>query len=268
MKRKGVVILLLSFIFISVLIFTIFPKTGFAVKSIDAFHLENLRALAQVECLQNSQCLNDSECVNNVCVEKKEINPCKTVSLSTNPTPLRIGESINTAKKGLTREDLPYLLSDGELVEIVDNKSIEYFYSPILLIGNNKIEEENQDYLIKNNEPQYTYKLTFSKPVDFSNKNIQGQTLRILGNEYLISSNSDNSNIYLVSDKKNIKLQEEQDIKIIKDENGKIFEIEITFPQNNLKVNENFTELTFNTIKLSFNSVSNGIADLKIGGNC
>ncbi len=267
--KRGVVVVLLSLLSVFVLIIFVFPKTGFVTQSIDPNYLEELRLKAGVECLQDSQCSNDSECIGNICVEKKEIDLCQKVNLSTGPTPLRIGGSINMAKRVLTGKDLPYLLSDGKLVEIVKGEVIEYLYSPILLIGNNKIEKENQDYLIKNNEPPYTYKLAFSKPIDFSNKNLQGQTLRIFGEEYIISSNSDDSNLYLVSDKGNIKLQNKDNIQITKDENRKVLEINIISSTSNiLKVSDNLTESTFNVIKLSFNSADDTFADVKIGGTC
>jgi len=268
--KKGVLGVLITLILAIVISsFIIFPKTGFAIKPINKVTLESLRQKAEVVCLQNSQCLEGSECVNNACVNKNEIDICQEISLSTPTRKIKNGDSINSVKKILTGEELPYLLSRGELVEIVNNKTIEYLYSPVILIGDNKIEKENQEYQVSIDEPIYTYRLTFSKGVDFSNKNIRRQSLRILGNEYIIGSNSDNSNIYLVSDKKNILLQNKNNIKIIQNEKKNIMSIEIIFfSWDNIKVSNYFIEPTFNSIKLSFNNADDYFADVRVGGVC
>lgn len=71
--KKEVVIISLSLVSVLVLMFFIFPKTGFVTKTINPAYLENLREKAKVECLQNSQCLENSECVGNVCLDKRKL---------------------------------------------------------------------------------------------------------------------------------------------------------------------------------------------------
>jgi len=266
--KKGVwVILIVLTLIISAIV--IFPKTGFVTQSLNANNLENLRQKAEVECLQNSQCPENSSCVGNKCIDKKEIDLCQSVSLSTPTRKIKKGDSINSIKEVLTKAQLPFLLSDGELVEEINNELIKHFYIQIILIGEDKIEKENQDYLIENNQPIYTYRLIFSNGVDFSDKNIQGQVLGILGEEYTISSNSDNSNIYLVSKNKKIVLKDSEDIKITQNEEGKIIMIEISFFSNNkIKTKENHIDSVFNKIKFSFNNADDNSADVRIGGSC
>jgi hypothetical protein len=268
--KKGVWVMVLSAMAIVVILTTLFfPKTTFAVKPIDASHLEELRLKAEAGCLQNSQCPEGSECVGNTCVDEKEIDKCQTVNLSTPTRQIRIGNSINSVKEILTKADLPFLLLDGEFVKIVDGKAIEYFYTSIILIGDNKVEKENDKYNIKNDKPIYTYRLTFSNGIDFSDKDIQGQTIKVLGEEYILGSNSDNSNIYLVSDKINILLQNKDNIKITKDENGNIIRIEVAFSsQSPITDSETNTDSVFNSVKLSFNSVNVDFAEIRIGENC
>ena len=270
--KKG---LLFGILFILVLIgalsFIAFPKTGFSIQTqaLSQNTLENLKLKAQVECLQNSQCSENQECMENRCMNKNEIDVCQNVKLSTASRNLKEGDSINSIKSVLTKKDLSYLLSDGELVEIVKGGLIEYFYSPVILIGNNKIENENGNYVVKNDEPLYTYKLTFSNPVDFSNKNIQGQAIRIFGEEYIIKSNSDDSEIKLSSKNNNLNLKNKGSTKIIKDNEEKVIAIEIDFNSlNKIKVKENYSELFFNKTRLSFDNIDNEFADVKIGGNC
>jgi hypothetical protein len=267
--KRGVSIVLLSLVLVSALILFIFPKTGFVTALVDSYNLESLKLKANVECLQDSQCASDSECLNTACVNKKEIDVCKEVSLSTTARSLKVGDSINYAKMSLSQSDLPDLLTDGKLVEIIDGKLIEHLYSPSILLSSSKIEKENEVYSIKNNYPIYTYKLIFSKAVNFSSENIIGQSLRILGKEYLIGSNSDNSNIELILNKSSIQLFNKENTKITQDENGNVILIEVlSYPLQDLKTNDNFVDPTFNSMKLSFNSADDNYADIQFGGNC
>lgn len=270
MKKERLIRVLTVLVLIGILSFVAFPKTGFVIsQTINANQLENLKLNAQVECLQNSQCSENQECIENRCINKNEIDICKNIGFSTYSRSLKNGDSINSIKSVLTKADLPYLLSNGKLAEIIDRKLIEYFYSPVLIIGDNKIEKESQDYMIENSEPVYTYKLTFSNPVDFSNKNLHGQIIKIFGEEYVIDKNSKNSNIELVSKKKNIVLKNSENIKITEDENGNIISIEIEFNSpNKIKIKENYSESLFNKIKLSFDKADSEFVDIKIGGNC
>jgi hypothetical protein len=268
--RKGAlagVILVIAVVVILTILF--FPKTIFAVNPIGASHLEELRLNADVECLQNSQCPEGSECVGNACIDKKEADKCETISLNTPTRQIWIGSSINSVKEVLTKVDLPFLLSDGEFVKMIDGKAVKYFYSSTILIGSNKIEKEADKYSIQNDKPLYTYRLTFSNGIDFSDKDIQGQAIKILGEEYSLGSNSDNSNIYLISEKTKVQLQNKDNIDITKDEKGNVIRIEIAFSsQNSVKDAETNTDSFFNSTKLSFNSVNEDFADVRIGGNC
>ncbi len=271
MRKERLVAILAVLIIAAGLSFFVLPKTGFAVhtQALGESGLENLRIQAQVECLQNSQCSENQECIGNICVEKSQIDVCQSTGLSTASRNLKEGDSINSIKSVLTKKDLPHLLSEGELVEITNEKTIEYFYSPVILIGNNKIERNNEIYEISNGESMYTYKLFFSNPVDFSNKNLHGQTLRIFGEEYLIDKNSDNSNVELISKNKNLKLKDANNIKIIRDENGNVIAIEIYFNSlNKIKIDEDYRESLFNKTKISFDNINSEFADIKIGGVC
>jgi len=275
--KKGVkaLIFILFILIITIAIGFMLPKTGFVISQddvIDRDYLESLRVKAEVGCLQNSQCSEGFECVANFCIDKKEINLCKERSLSLPARKLEVGKPINSEVEALIDKDLPYLLSDGELVEIIDGKTIEYFYVQTIFIGINKIEEENENYFIKkeNNEPLYTYKLFFSNGVDFSSKNIQGQVLRILGKEYVIGEKSTNSEIELISADNTIQLSNNKNIKITIDKNGDVIKIEaLYFSQDEMKTNDNSLDDVFNSIKFSFNSVDkDGFADIRIGENC
>jgi len=126
--------------------------------------------------------------------------------------------------------------------------------------------------------------------VNFSSENIQGQVLRILGEEYVIDSKSDNSKIILVSDNnKKIRLEDGEKakikkglffndlegnfVKITKGEGEKVIMFEIGFNLENknekkLKIKESYNEGVFEDIELSFEGVNDEFADVKVGGKC
>jgi len=291
-KLKFLLGILGILILISIVGSFILPKTAFAIyqdKAVDKNYLENLKLKANVECLQNSQCPESFECVDNKCINKNKTNICQKVKLSTNSKPLEVGEPINIAKKVLTSIDLPYLLSDGKILKIIDGELIEYLYSPVILIGDNKIERTNEEYFIKlkNDSFIYLYRFTFSNPVDFSDKEIQGQILRILGKEYIIDSKSNNSKIILISTDKEIKLENRKKAKIkkglffidiegnivnvVRGKDGNIVMFDIGFSKQdkeNIKNKEKYTDSIFDAVEFSFNDVNEELADIRIGGNC
>jgi len=295
MEKRILVIIFVCLIIIS-LSLIILPKstiTGFSVyqNSVNEEYLDALKVKAKVECLKNSQCSEGFECVENKCVDKKEVDVCEEVRLYSDGTKLRLGYSLNSVKRVFTDGQLPYLLTDGEIVEIVNEKLIEYFYVQAIYIGDNTIENENSSYVINNSGNNiFTYNLIFSKAVDFSSENIQGQALRILGKEYVIDKKSDNSKIILVSDDKKIRLEDWKKakvkrglffnevkgnfVKINKGEGGKVIGFEIGFDleskdEKKLKIRESYDESVFEGVKISFDNVNDyGFADVRIGGRC
>jgi len=293
MKKRLLIGVLTSTIVLIILILVILPKstiTGFSIyqNTVNEEFLDTLKIKAGVECLKNSQCSEGYGCVDNKCVEESKIDVCKRIKLSGGARKLKQGDSMNSIKSVFTDGQLPYLLSDGEIVEIVDDKLIEHFYIQAIFIGDNTIEKENDNYVINNSAGNvFTYKLIFSKGVDFSSKNIQGQVLRILGKEYVIDSKSDNSEIILVSDNKKLKLEDGKKtkvkrglffsevkgnfVKINKGEGGKVigFEIGFDMDEKKLKVKESYKESVFEGVKISFDDVNDyGFADVKVGGRC
>ena len=266
MKKREIIIL--SLILIGILIFLIFPKTGWTIQSINSPTLKTLKEKAEVECLQNSQCSEDEECINNACINQSLINSCSKISLNTPTRKLKEGDSINSIKEILTKTQLPYLLSGGEFVEIVNGEPIEYFYVSYLVIGDNKIKKET-DYILDNQNPIYTYKIVFSKGVDFSNPHLQGQILRIFGEEYTLSTNSNKSIIELISDNKIVVLQDGDYTQITKDEKGNVLVIEFLVSSSNKIKNMEFVQDSFfNSSKLSFKHLENNFVEIEVGGNC
>lgn len=285
MRKQVLFSVLIFLIVISILGFALSP-TGFAISQtqIDQNYLEDLRLKAEVECLQNSQCSEGFECVANECVDKKEIDVCQNMGLSLSARRLEIGDSINSVVGVIVEGDLPYLLPHGKIVKIENDEAVIYLYEQMIWIGDNKVKEKDGDFILDTEEFVYKYSLVFSKNVDFSSKNIQGQVLRILGEEYIIGSGSDNSAIELISNDKTIKLEDGKKVKtgflksaeetlvnIIKNEKG-IAKFDIIFSleeeNKNIKTAENYINPFFDSIKFDFNSVNEGFVDAHVGGNC
>ncbi len=251
-------------------VFLFLPKTGLVVQSIESDNLEELRMKAQVECLQNSQCELNQECVDNSCVDRGKIDNCQKVDLSTSVIKLKPGMKINSAKRVLTRGDLPYLLSNGEIDEIVDGNLTKHLYTSAIILGENRILEESGNYFIEKKEaPTFIYTIYFSSSVDFSNKNIQGQAIKIFGDEYFIGGNSDNNFIDLNSGNGKVSLDETKNVNIKKDENGKVMSIEIPFYlENDLQSGKVIADSVFNSVEISLNYADEKTANVNFGGVC
>jgi len=284
--RKKIIIMILILFSIFILAYFLLQKNiiGFTINQnyFSEQTLENLKVKANVECLKNSHCNENFECIESKCLPRENIDFCEKVSLSNNVRTLKVGNELNIAKRVLTRRDLPYLLSDGKLFKIIDGKLIEYYYSPVIIIGDNRIKEENLEYFIesKKDYPVYVYRLIFSNPIDFSDLEMQGQSLRILGDEYIISKNSSNLVIELILDNKKVRLENGEKVKnldvslvnIQKDDDGKVTLIDFFInKRENMKIKEKekLTEFIFNRLELSFEIMNTDkTADIKIGGKC
>ena len=128
----GLVVIGLSFIILSQS-----TLTGFSVyqtSSVNEGNLEELKIKENVECLQNSQCSEGFECVDGECVEEDKIENCEEVKLYSGSRKLKQGDTLNSIKSVFTDGQLPYLLADGEIIEIIDNNLVEYFYFQIIFI--------------------------------------------------------------------------------------------------------------------------------------
>jgi len=246
----------------------IFDK-GYFDEEINENYLNELKEQAKVECLQNSQCSEGFDCVDNSCIDRTKIDLCKKVSLSTNARPLIIGNPINSAKRILTKTDLRDLLTDGEIIEINERREVvKHPYTSYIEVGDALVKEGIENYVVGGeDELLFSYKLVFSKSIDFSKSQIHGQVLRIFGKEYLIGSDSTNSVIILISENKTVELSD-KNIVIERDSGGFIYSFEKKF-EGSLGVGEKHSDTFFEEVELSFNSLDiNGLADVTFGGIC
>jgi|SRR3989344_2334238 len=248
-------------------------------------YYNGLRSAVNVECLKNSQCSEAQECISAKCVEKNTIDLCQESKIAPISQRLRVGDSISAFRKTFTDARLPYLLSNGVIVESVKNNITEHYYMQFIMLGDNKFEKNNGQYSVRIDNQStflYKYKIYFSKDVDFSNKNILGQTIRILGKEYIIEENSNNTEIYFNSNERRIELQHENQaivgsqiiegtkVTFIKGSTDHVSGIEVDFaPLDNLYSTEKYVDPIFGSIEFSFNSVdATETADMTLGGKC
>lgn len=288
---------MLSIIFVSMIFLFIFFVAGLALSQsqvikynidpIDKGYLENLRSQLNVGCLQNSQCSDGYECIDGNCIINEEVNSCRDISLAPVSRPLFIGQPLNMYREAFTETNLPHLLADG-IIAVSENGNItEYNYAQIIFSGNSKLRSENGQVVLRASENPddffYKYRLYFSNDVDFSSRQIRGQVLRILGNEYIIGNDSTNLDLYLISNQRQIKLESNRrvmvgqneisgaNVQMIRGDTG-VEVIEITFNKGGVErqtigVGNSYADPVFNSSSISFNSYSDR-ASITIGGEC
>ncbi len=86
--------------------------------------MDSLKQKAGLECLQNSQCSSGFECIENKCQNNSDVNIYKNIKLFNLAKKLRSGDSINRTRKYITANSLPYLLSNGEIVELKEGEKM------------------------------------------------------------------------------------------------------------------------------------------------
>lgn len=257
------------------------------INPIDKNHLESLRVQLNIECLQNSQCSDGYECIDGNCIRNEEINSCRDISLAPVSRPLFIGQPLNMYREAFTETNLPHLLADG-IIAVLENDNItEYNYAQIIFSGNAKLRNENGQVVFRATENPndffYKYRLYFSNDFNFSSNQIRGQVLRILGDEYVIGNDSTNSDLYLVSNERQIKLESNRrvmvgqnevsgaNVQMIMGDTG-VEVIEIIFNKEGVErqtvsSGNSYVDPVFNSSSLSFNSYTDR-ASITLGGNC
>ncbi len=128
-----------------------------------------------------------------------------SVNLATSAQKIYYNTSINAARTSLTKSELPTLLKDGSLL---DDTGTSYSYTQAIDLGVVNVTYANSDGDITDPAlilqvgtgaatPLYTYKISFSKAVNVSSSDVQGNDLSIQGKGYTMGSDSTNSSLYL-----------------------------------------------------------------------
>ncbi len=125
--------------------------------------------------------------------------------LSTANTKLYLGDAINTAKQTVTKGELPTILASGVFS---DDTGTNYNYDQYIVVGSSVITFGNSGSDIEDptlyiaagtsyGSPLYTTRVVFTKPLNVSSSDVQGNVITFFGNEYTIGSGSTNSALIL-----------------------------------------------------------------------
>ncbi len=130
----------------------------------------------------------------------------ESVSLATNSRSLYYGDAINAGYQSLSATELPTTLADGTFTDL---SGTQYTYTQTITPGSTASvfgnDNGNYDDPVLNLNvgtstatPLYNYTLSFNKNVNVSDAtNVQGQSINIMGVDYVIGASSTNSTLYL-----------------------------------------------------------------------
>ncbi len=127
------------------------------------------------------------------------------VNLATSNTKLYYGSALNAARTTLTKSELPTVLADGK---VLDDNGNEYSFTQSIDIGNSTIEFSNSGADIADpvllinvgttaTDQIYKYALTFNKELNVSSPDVQGNNIKIMGQDFTIGASSTSSILYL-----------------------------------------------------------------------
>jgi len=133
------------------------------------------------------------------------ISVANGADLSTPNTKLYLGDAINTARQTLTKANLPTTLASGVFT---DDAGTNYNYDLYIAVGSKTITFGTSgsdiddptlyvDAGTDSSAPLYTSSVVFSKPLNVSDSDVQGNVIKLFGNEYTIGSGSTNSALIL-----------------------------------------------------------------------
>lgn len=210
----------------------------------------------------------------------------ESVNIATSNTKLYYNSSINDARSILNKSNLPSLLADGNLT---DTYNVTYSYNQTIRIGSKRILYSNSEgdltdpaLLIEtgscciadsDSSRLYKYTLSFDQHVNLSNSSIYGRSIRILGKDYTISSNSSGSILYLQDGARLIKLAQGYAregesgttiwgtlVNISTDSEGNIPSFSVSIVSKSathdyIAINETFTDQVFTNLTLIFADV-------------
>ena len=124
------------------------------------------------------------------------------VALETESEKVYLFDTIDKAKEALTSDDLPNLLASGT---VTDDSGEDYDYDQYIYIGNAQVvagkPESDMDpivYVDFDTETLYTLKIVFNDEINFSDEEVQGNTIKLFGKEYTIAQDDENTNTHII----------------------------------------------------------------------
>jgi hypothetical protein len=158
----------------------------------------------------------------------------EAVELYTGGTKIYISDALNKVKTIVTDVDLPTVLADGSF-----SGNVDATYVQTIVIGNNPnvtyekqpTSSDDPNLALKistspSSTPAYNLSVTFSKAVNFSHADSEGQDITLFGKEYTVGSATDGTNLVLLQSAERLSLSSDSptaDVTI----GGKTYTIEL-----------------------------------------
>lgn len=122
----------------------------------------------------------------------------EAIPLFTGGTKLYVNDSLNSVKSVLTKADLPNVLKSGTFsgnVDISTSFTIDIGSNPKTTFAKQPTSSDDPNYALTTSTTQANYiyntTATFSKAVNFSHGDSEGQTIKLFGTDYTISAATD-----------------------------------------------------------------------------
>ena len=140
----------------------------------------------------------------------------ETVALFSGGTKIYLNDSLNTVKNILTESDLPTVLADETFSGNVDAKitqQIELGTYPKVTYGKQPTNDDDPQFALALSTTMTNYiynaSATFSKAVNFSHADSEGETLDLFGQRFTVSSTTDDTKLVLLQSAEKISLDSE-----------------------------------------------------------
>jgi hypothetical protein len=140
----------------------------------------------------------------------------ETVELFSGGTKIYLNDSLNTVKSVLTKSDLPTVLSDESFSGNVDasvTQQITLGSFPKVVYAKQPTSDDDPNFALQLSTTAaniiYNASATFSKAVNFSHSDSQGQTLTLFGQKYTVSADTSATSLVLLQSAEKISLDSE-----------------------------------------------------------
>ncbi len=137
----------------------------------------------------------------------------EAVGLFTGGTKLYINDNLNTVKTVLTKSDLPTVLADQSFSGNVDasiTQTIDIGSNPRVTFEKQPTSSDDPDFGLKlsTSSANYIYNATatFSKAVNFTHADSEGETITLFGQKFTVGSATDTTNLVLLQSAEKLSL--------------------------------------------------------------
>ncbi len=137
----------------------------------------------------------------------------ESAELATSGTRIYVNDSLNKVKTALTRSNLPTVLADGSFSGNVDSsitQTIDIGSNPRITFKRQPTSSDDPSYALTTSTTQANYiyntTATFSKAINFSHSDSEGEDINLFGMDFTISSSTDGDTIVLLKSAEKLSL--------------------------------------------------------------